>query len=619
MKRGLTRLRSCSNAYYYYSLVRATNKSKRNGIVYNQCYSSSSKSNSDESPSNNNSDNSDHTSSTSMGSAVIGIDLGTTNSCVAVMEGTNPKVIENSDGVRTTPSVVAYAIDESGVKQKLVGQAAKRQAITNPESTFYSTKRLIGRNIDDPLVKKEQELVPFKITEGNAGQAWVEDKEGKKYAPQDIAGSILRKMKETAEEYLSKKIDKAVVTVPAYFNDPQRKATKLAGEIAGLKIDRIINEPTAAALAYGLNQNNNEIVAVYDLGGGTFDVSILACKDGVFEVKATTGDTYLGGQDFDNALINHLMSEFHSKKVNKGVDLKSDKFALQRIREAAEKAKNELSTSLQTDINLPFITAGVDGPKHLQSKITRSQFESMVSGLIQRTVAPTEQCIKDAGLQVSDIQNVLLVGGMTKMPKIQSTVSEIFAGKVPSRAINPDEAVAMGAAIQAGILSGSVGDVTIADVTPLTLSLQSYGGTCIPLIPKNTAIPAKVSEVFTTDKDGTKSLEIIMLQGESAKAAENKTLGHFQLTGIESQIRGMPQIEVTFEVDANGSVSITAKDINTKKEQTIKVEPKGGLTDEEVELMKAEADKDNSTPTPTPPTTPTGTTTTDTDNNKDKL
>jgi len=520
---------------------------------------------------------------------IIGIDLGTTNSCVAVMEGKNPKVIENSEGLRTTPSIVAFTTNENGSKQKLVGQAAKRQAVTNPENTFFATKRLIGRTMNDPMVQKEQKMVSFKIVPGEQSQAWVADKDGKKYSPSEIGASVVKKMKETAEEYLGKSVDKAVITVPAYFNDSQRQATKNAGLIAGLTVDRIINEPTAAALAYGIKNNNKgETVVVYDLGGGTFDVSILELSaEGVFEVKATNGDTFLGGEDFDAVLLEHLIDEF--KKQN-GMDLRGDKFALQRLREAAEKAKCELSTALQTEINLPYLTAGKDGPKHLNMKLTRSRFEELTANLVKRTIPPCEKCLKDAGLKLSEISNVLLVGGMTRMPKVQSTVQDFFS-KAPSKSVNPDEAVAIGAAIQGGIIQGDVGGIILLDVTPLTLGLETLGGVCTPIIQRNTTIPTKKSQMFTTAQDGQTEVEIKILQGERHMASDNKSLGSFQLTGIPPAARGKPQIEVTFDIDVNGIVNVTAKDMASQKEQKIRVQSSGGLSEKEIERMIKDAEQ----------------------------
>eukprot|EP01088_Endostelium_zonatum_P021078 TRINITY_DN8094_c0_g1_i1.p1 TRINITY_DN8094_c0_g1~~TRINITY_DN8094_c0_g1_i1.p1 ORF type:complete len:797 (+),score=253.18 TRINITY_DN8094_c0_g1_i1:114-2504(+) len=516
--------------------------------------------------------------------AIVGIDLGTTNSCVAIMEGTNPRVIENSDGVRTTPSIVAYSIDEAGEKQKLVGQAAKRQSAMNPENTFYATKRLLGRSFNDPLVKKEQELVPYKIIEGNAGMAWLQDKEGQKYAPTDISASILSKMKETAEGFLGRPVDRAVVTVPAYFNEAQRQATKLAGEIAGLKVDRMINEPTAAALAYGLNLNQGETCAVYDLGGGTFDVSILSFADNVFEVRATNGDTFLGGEDFDAVLLRYLLAEF--KKQNKGFELKNDNFALQRIREAAEKAKCELSTSLQTDVNLPFLTADATGPKHLNTRLTRSQLEKLVLDIIKKTIPPCERCLSDSGLNVEEITTVVLVGGMTKMPRVQQTVQEFF-GKAPNKTVNPDEAVAIGAAIQAGVVTGALGDTVLLDVTPLNLSVEVFGG-LITLIPANTTLPARKSRVLTTEDNGQTEVDVCVLQGNEPTVEQNKILTEFVLGGIKSAPAGVPQIEVMFDIDSDGILAVSAKDLKNGNEEFTIVHTAGELSEEEVAKMKEE-------------------------------
>eukprot|EP01089_Gocevia_fonbrunei_P020529 TRINITY_DN767_c0_g1_i1.p1 TRINITY_DN767_c0_g1~~TRINITY_DN767_c0_g1_i1.p1 ORF type:complete len:704 (-),score=217.43 TRINITY_DN767_c0_g1_i1:78-2144(-) len=523
----------------------------------------------------------------SQGSEIIGIDLGTTNSCVAVMDmSKNPKVIENAEGERTTPSVVAFAPDEKGGTQLLVGTQAKRQAVTNPENTFYATKRLIGRMIDDPMVAKDKDMVPYKIVANN-NQAWVADKAGKSYSPSEIGGYVLKKMKETAEAYLGKKIDKAVVTVPAYFNDSQRQATKIAGKVAGLEVARIINEPTAAALAYGMSSGKGEVVAVYDLGGGTFDVSILELSpEGVFEVKATNGDTFLGGEDFDNTLLEYLVNEF---KKQEGIDLRTDKLALQRLREAAEKCKTELSTMTQTEINLPYITANKSGAKHFQMKVTRAKFEELVSSLVNRTVEPCNLCLKDANLSKSDITNVLLVGGMTRMPKVQETVEKFF-GRQPSKGVNPDEAVAVGAAIQGGILRGDVGGLLLLDVTPLSLGLETLGGVCTKLIPRNSTIPTKKSQVFTTAADGQTEVEIKILQGERHMAVDNKQLGNFHLTGIPPGPKGTPQIEVTFDIDANGIVNVSAREKTTGKEQRIRVQSSGGLSDAQISQMVKDAE-----------------------------
>lgn len=518
-------------------------------------------------------------------SKIIGIDLGTTNSCVAVMEGTQAKVLENAEGARTTPSVVAFT-DEN---EKLIGQPAKRQAVTNPENTIFAVKRLIGRNFDDPTVKKDVEAAPFKIINSEKGDAWIEAK-GEKYSPSQISAFILQKMKETAEKYLGSEVTKAVITVPAYFNDAQRQATKDAGKIAGLEVLRIINEPTAASLAYGLDKKQNKKIAVYDLGGGTFDVSILELGDGVFEVKSTNGDTFLGGEDFDNAIVDYLISEF---KKDNGIDLKSDKLALQRLKEAAEKAKIELSSAEQTDINLPFITADKTGPKHINLKMTRAKLEALVEDLIARTMPPCKTALKDAGITASEIDEVVMVGGMTRMPKVIAEVKNFF-GKDPNKSVNPDEVVAMGAAIQAGVLQGDVKDVLLLDVTPLSLGIETLGGVSTKLIDKNTTIPTKKSQVFSTAEDNQPAVSIRVLQGEREMATDNKLLGNFELVGIAPAARGVPQIEVTFDIDANGIVNVSAKDKGTGKEQKIQIQASGGLSDEEIEKMvkDAEANKE---------------------------
>jgi len=518
-------------------------------------------------------------------SKVIGIDLGTTNSCVAILSGKDPQVIENAEGNRTTPSIVAFTGDD-----KLVGVSAKRQQVTNAKNTIYAAKRLIGRSFDSKEVQKDKKTLPYKIIKAKNGDAWVEA-EGKEYSPQQISAFVLQKMKETAEKYTGQPVEKAVITVPAYFNDAQRQATKDAGKIAGLEVLRIVNEPTAASLAYGLDKKNKGIVAVYDLGGGTFDVSILEIGDGVFEVKSTNGDTALGGEDFDATLTQYIIDEF---KKESGVDISNDNLALQRVREAAEKAKIELSSTAQTDISLPFITADASGPKHLNVKITRAKFESLVENLIQRSIKPCEIALKDAGINKSDITDVILVGGQTRMPKVVETVKEFF-GKEPNRSVNPDEVVALGAAVQAGILSGDVNDVLLLDVTPLSLGIETLGGVSTKLIEKNTTIPTKKSQVFSTAEDNQSAVTIKVLQGEREMAADNKLLGNFNLEGIAPAPRGVPQIEVTFDIDANGIVSVSAKDSGTGKEQKITIKSDGGLSQEEIDNMikDAEANKES--------------------------
>jgi molecular chaperone DnaK len=512
---------------------------------------------------------------------VIGIDLGTTNSCVAVMDGKTAKVIENAEGMRTTPSIVAFSDDG----ERLVGQPAKRQAVTNPERTFFAVKRLVGRRYDDPMVEKDKKLVPYKIVKASNGDAWVEA-DGKTYSPSQISAFILQKMKETAEAHLGQKVDQAVITVPAYFNDAQRQATKDAGKIAGLEVLRIINEPTAAALAYGLDKTKAGTIAVYDLGGGTFDISILEIGDGVFEVKSTNGDTFLGGEDFDMRLVSYLADEFQKEQ---GINLRNDKLALQRLKEAAEKAKIELSSTTQTEINLPFITADAAGPKHLTMKLTRAKFEALVDDLIQKTIEPCRKALKDAGLTAGEIGEVVLVGGMTRMPKVQETVKQLF-GKEPHKGVNPDEVVAIGAAIQAGVLQGDVKDVLLLDVTPLSLGIETLGGVFTRIIDRNTTIPTKKSQVFSTAEDNQNAVTIRVFQGEREMAADNKVLGQFDLMGIPPSPRGMPQIEVTFDIDANGIVNVSAKDKATGKEQQIRIQASGGLSEADIQKMVKDAE-----------------------------
>ncbi len=514
-------------------------------------------------------------------SKIIGIDLGTTNSCVAIMDGKTPKVIENAEGARTTPSVVA--ILEDG--ERLVGQPAKRQAVTNPANTFFAIKRLIGRTFDDPMVTKDKGMVPYEIVRGANGDAWVRA-HGKDYSPQQISAFILMKMKEAAEAHLGEPVTKAVITVPAYFNDAQRQATKDAGKIAGLEVLRIINEPTAAALAYGMDKHNNRKIAVYDLGGGTFDISILEIGDGVFEVKATNGDTFLGGEDFDLRVVDYLADEF---KRETGVDLRKDKLALQRLKEEAEKAKKELSSTAQYDVNLPFISMNASGPLHLNLKLTRAKLESLVEDLIAKTIEPCRQALKDAGLKAGDIDDVVLVGGMTRMPKVQAAVQEFF-GREPHKGVNPDEVVALGAAVQAGVLLGDVKDVLLLDVTPLTLGIETLGGVFTPLIERNTTIPTRRSQVFSTADDNQSAVTIRVFQGERPMAQDNKLLGQFDLVGIPPAPRGVPQVEVTFDIDANGIVNVSAKDKATSKEQSIRIQANGGLSDADIERMVKEAE-----------------------------
>ncbi len=519
-------------------------------------------------------------------SKVIGIDLGTTNSCIAVMDGSNAKVIENAEGARTTPSMVAFS--DSG--ERLVGQPAKRQAVTNPENTLFAIKRLIGRRYDDPITEKDKKIVPYHIIKGDNGDAWVEVNDDK-YSPSQISAFILQKMKETAESYLGEKVEQAVITVPAYFNDSQRQATKDAGKIAGLEVLRIINEPTAAALAYGLEKKDSGTIVVYDLGGGTFDVSILEIGDGVFEVKSTNGDTFLGGEDFDNRIVDYLADEF--KKENT-IDLRADRLALQRLKEAAEKAKIELSSTTQTEVNLPFITADQSGPKHLNIKLSRSKLEALVEDLIERTIAPCKSALKDAGISAGEIDEVIMVGGMTRMPKVHEKVKTFF-GREPHKGVNPDEVVAIGAAIQGGVLKGDVKDVLLLDVTPLSLGIETLGGVFTRLIDRNTTIPTRKSQVFSTAEDNQSAVTIRVFQGEREMAADNKILGQFDLVGIPPSARGMPQIEVTFDIDANGIVNVSAKDKATGKEQQIRIQASGGLSDDDIERMVKEAEENADT------------------------
>ena len=513
---------------------------------------------------------------------IIGIDLGTTNSCVAVMEGGDAKVVENAEGGRTTPSMVAFTEDG----ERLVGQAAKRQSVTNPENTLSAIKRLIGRTFDDPMTQKDIDMVPFDIVKADSGDAWVRSRD-ENYAPSQISAFILQKMKETAESYLGESVTEAVITVPAYFNDAQRQATKDAGRIAGLDVKRIINEPTAAALAYGLDKGDNRVIAVYDLGGGTFDVSVLELGDGVFEVKSTNGDTFLGGEDFDKRIIDYLADEF---KKEQGIDLRQDKLALQRLKEAAEKAKIELSSATQTEVNLPFVTADQSGPKHLTMKLTRAKLEALVEDLITRTIEPCKRALKDAGLTAGDIKEVVMVGGMTRMPKVFETVKNFF-GREPHKGVNPDEVVALGAAIQAGVLQGDIKDVLLLDVTPLSLGIETLGGVFTRLIERNTTIPTKKSQVFSTAEDSQNAVTIRVFQGEREMASDNKMLGQFDLVGIPPAPRGVPQVEVTFDIDANGIVNVSAKDKGTGKEQQIRIQASGGLSDGEIDNMVKEAEE----------------------------